>query len=121
MFSLSGAVRVFVYSGECDMRSSFERLTGLTKNVIKQEPYSGHLFLFLSRNRRSVKILYFDGTGYCIWYKKLEAGTFSKPEREEIDFRTLRCVLEGIEERNIKRKKRYFIGKSEDNVQTLKM
>jgi len=117
MFSLSSAVRVFVYSGECDMRSSFERLTGLAKNVVKQEPYTGHLFLFLSRNRRSVKILYFDGTGYCIWYKRLEAGTFSKPAKEELDFRALRCVLEGIEEKNIKRKKRYFIGKREDFVQ----
>lgn len=114
MFSLSSAVRVFVYSEACDMRCSFERLTGLTKNVIKQEPSSGYLFMFLSRTGRSVKILYFDGTGYCIWYKRLEAGTFSKPDREEVDFRTLRCILEGIEERNIKRKKRYFIGKSED-------
>lgn len=117
MFSLTSAVRVFVYSGECDMRCSFERLTALTKNVIKQEPYSGYLFLFLNRTRKSVKILYFDGTGYCIWYKRLESGTFSRPQKEELDFRSLQCVLEGIEEQKIKQKKRYFLKKSEDYLQ----
>lgn len=116
MFSLTSAVRVYVYRGTCDMRSSFERLTGLAKNVLKQAPHSGHIFLFLNRTRQSVKLLYFDGTGYCIWYKRLEAGTFSMPEKEEIDFRTLSCVLEGIEESSVKKKKRYLFEKSEEKV-----
>lgn len=116
MISLSSAIRVFVYQEACDMRSSFERLTALTKNQIKQEPQSGHLFLFLNRTRTSVKILYFDHSGYAIWYKRLEAGTFTRPGKEEIDYRTLACVLEGIEENKIVKKKRYFIGKNADFV-----
>lgn len=116
MISLTSAVRVFVYKEPCSMHSSFEKLTALTRNQIKQEPTSGHLFLFLNKNRTSVKILYFDRSGYVIWYKKLEAGTFSRPEEGEIDYRQLSCVLEGIEEKRIVKKKRYFIGKNEENV-----
>jgi len=101
-----------VYREPCDMRCSFERLTGIVSSELKQDAYSGHLFLFLNRRRTSVKILYFDRTGYCIWYKRLEAGTFSSPERGEIDQRSLSCILEGIEERVVRKKKRFLLGKT---------
>ena len=113
MIGLSSAVRIFVYQSPCDMRSSFDRLTSLAKNEIKQEPYSGHLFLFLNRTRTSVKILYFDRTGYCIWYKRLESGTFSCTDKAEIDQRSLSCMLEGIEERSARKKKRFLLRNSE--------
>lgn len=116
MISLSSAVRVFVYSEACNMHCSFERLTALTKNQIGQDPLSGHLFLFLNRTRTSVKILYFDRTGYSIWYKRLEQGTFSHPGETEITYTKLSCVLEGIEERDIVHKKRYLLKKSADLV-----
>ena len=74
------------------------------------------MFVFLSKNRRSVKILYFDRTGYAIWYKKLESGTFSRPEKQELDYRSLSCLLEGIDGSKIKRKKRFLLAKSEDSV-----
>ncbi len=74
-------MRAYVYVEPCDMRSSFERLTGVAKNQVGKDPMSGDLFWFLNRTRTSVKILYLDRTGYCIWYKRLEFGTFSnKPE-----------------------------------------
>lgn len=91
------------------MRCSFERLTGLAKNEIKQEAYSGHLFLFINKTRTSIKILYFDWTGYCIWYKRLESGTSSLPASSEIDQRSLSCILEGIEEGVIRKKKRFLL------------
>lgn len=109
MLGLSSAIRVFVYEQPCDMRSSFNRLTALAKNEIKQEAYSGHLFLFLNRTRTSVTILYFDRTGYCIWYKRLESGTFSAPGKSEIDHRSLSCLLEGIDEQKVHRKKRFLL------------
>lgn len=102
-------MRVYVYQEACDMRCSFERLTALAKNQVGEDPMSGHLFLFLNRTRTSIKILYFDRTGYCIWYKRLESGTFSRPQESEITYRTLACVLEGIEEQNIVKKKRYLL------------
>lgn len=116
MLSLSSAVRVFVSREPTDMRCSFERLSALAKNQLQQDPVSGHLFCFLNRPRTSIKILYFDRTGYAIWYKRLEAGTFSRPETDEIDYRKLSCILEGIEERNIYQKKRFLLRKKGDFV-----
>jgi transposase len=113
MLSFSSAVRVFVFQGECDMRSSFSRLTSLVKNEIKEVSHSGHLFLFLNRTRTSVKILYFDRTGYVIWYKRLESGTFSRPEKGEIDYRLMMCILEGIEDSKITKKKRFSLGNNQ--------
>ena len=114
MLSLSSAIRVFVYGEPTDMRCSFERLTALAKNKVSQDPTSGHLFVFLNRIRTSVKILYFDRTGYVIWYKRLESGTFSSPDKAEIDYRELSCVLEGIEEGVITKKKRFLLRKKTD-------
>jgi len=78
------------------MRCSFDKLSALTQEVLKQDPLSGHLFVFLNRVRTHVKVLYFDRSGYSIWYKRLECGTFSVPELEEISYRELMCMLEGL-------------------------
>jgi transposase len=48
------------------------------KEVLKQDPYSGHLFLFVNRTRSSCKVLYYDGTGFVILQKRLDEGTFSR-------------------------------------------
>ena len=109
MLSLSSAVRVFVCRQPTDMRCSFDRLAAIAGQVVKQDPVSGHLFLFLNRLRTSVKILYFDRTGWVIWYKRLERGTFSLPQKEEIDYRELMCALEGIEFESAQKKKRFFL------------
>ena len=79
------------------MRRSFEGLCGMVREVVQGDPVSGHLFLFLSRNRSAAKILFWDRTGFVIWYKKLERGTFTHPERGEIDRGELMCVLEGLD------------------------
>lgn len=65
------------------MRRSFEGLSYLVRDVIREDPLSGHLFLFLNRTRDKVKILYFDRTGFAIWYKELQAGTFTRPDKRE--------------------------------------
>ena len=109
MLSLSAATRVFVYSEPCDMRCSFRKLIALAKHAVGEDPLSGHLFLFLNRPQTSVKILMWDRTGFSIWYKRLEQGTFSKPNEREINYRELMCVLEGIERKEICMKKRYLL------------
>ena len=113
MLSLSSAVRVFVSPEPCDMRCSFTKLSALVKNVIEEDSLSGHLFVFLSRTRTSVKILYWDRTGYAIWYKRLEKGTFAKPLSKEINYRDLMCMLEGIEVNKICKKLRFSLRKHE--------
>lgn len=60
------------------MRASYDSLFGRVKEVLKKDPFSGHLFLFVGRNRISCKCIYYDGTGLVILMKRLERGTFSR-------------------------------------------
>lgn len=60
------------------MRASYDSLFGRVKEVLKKDPFSGHLFLFVNRIRTSCKCLYYDGTGFVIISKRLEQGQFSR-------------------------------------------
>jgi transposase len=60
------------------MRASYDSLLIRTKEILKKEPSTGHLFLFINQKRNSCKALYYDGTGYVIISKRLEHGVFSK-------------------------------------------
>ncbi len=60
------------------MRASYDTLFSKAKEVLKQDPFSGHLFLFINRPRTSIKCLYYDGTGFVIIAKRMERGMFSR-------------------------------------------
>ena len=60
------------------MRASYDTLFGKAKGVLKQDPFSGHLFVFINCRRTSIKCLYYDGTGLVILCKRLEKSTFSR-------------------------------------------
>ncbi len=66
MFGLTTATRVMLSPGATDMRKGFEGLFGLVRDVLGEDPLSGHLFLFANRNRTRVKVLVFDGTGLWV-------------------------------------------------------
>lgn len=110
MLGISAITRVYVSEVATDMRCSFEGLSYRVREVLKEDSLSGHLFVFFNRRKDKLKILYFDRTGYAIWYKELQRGTFTCPEKREITQAELMCVLEGIEIEGIRRKKRYFRG-----------
>lgn len=74
----SRRMRVFACKLPTDMRGSFDALYKRTKDVIGLDPKSGHMFLFVNKNRTRVKILYYDGTGYVVVAKRLDKGCFSK-------------------------------------------
>src|SRR6478736_7281065 len=82
---LSAAVRVFLCTRSTDMRKSFDGLSGLVQECFSQDLLTGHLFLFLNGRRDRLKILYFDRDGLAIWYKRLEAGTFQRPQSAGAD------------------------------------
>ena len=100
-----------------DLRKGFDGLCGLAEHVLKQDPLSGHLFVFRNRNRDRLKILYWDRDGLAIWYKRLEKGTFQFPtdlqpkeERKlsvEITARDLSLLLGGIDFRSAHGRQRF--------------
>ena len=85
MFLLSPQTKVFLARQVTDMRKSFRGLLALTEAVLRQDPVSGHLFVFVTRRRDLLKILYWDGSGYWIWYRRLERGTFQLPTTDAGD------------------------------------
>lgn len=108
-------IRIWLYSQPTDMRKSFKGLSGLVRNVLEENPLSGSLFVFVNRRRTHIKILYFDGSGYCIWMKRLEQGCFQTPTDDyrsiELDRTTLTLMLDGIDLNSVKKRKRFQLKK----------
>ena len=71
---------VYLAVGEVDLRGAFDRLAAVTRQVLRKDPESGALFLFLNRRRDRLKVLWFDRNGYVILYKRLCKGTFRVPQ-----------------------------------------
>ena len=78
MIGSTRSVRVFAYTEPTDMRKGFDGLFGMVKCHLDQDPLSGDLFLFVARNRRRAKVLMWDGTGLCLYAKRIERGRFAK-------------------------------------------
>ena len=76
MIGWHSQIRVYAYCAPVNMRMGFERLAGLVRNELGRDPLSGELFLFTNRRRTHVKVLFFDGSGTCIFAKKIERSRF---------------------------------------------
>jgi transposase len=107
------SVRVFLCLSPVDMRRSFDGLAAVAEQVMRQDPLSGHLFVFRGQRGDRLKILYWDRDGYALWYKRLEAGVFRFPsdaaEAKEVSTADLGLILEGIDLRSVKRQKRFAL------------
>jgi transposase len=97
-------VEVFVALDTIDLRWSFDRLSALVADRIGREVRGGALFVFFGRRRDAVKILFADDSGLCLFYKRLDRGTFRMPEAAhegeavvEIEERALDDLLDGID------------------------
>jgi len=112
--SLQAAQRIFVYQGCCDMRRSFDRLAAMVEHEMTQDPMAGDCFLFTNRRGHMVKLLYWDGDGFVIWFKRLERGLFRLGDVHTLDRASLAMILDGLEARELTRLKRYK--KEEKNV-----
>jgi len=80
MLMLPPSVRIYIARDPVDMRKSFDGLSGLVASTLGQDPLSGHLFLFRSRTGHILKLLYRDRSGWCLFAKRLERGSFRWPE-----------------------------------------
>ena len=113
MLSVVAGTRIFLAVGPTDMRKGFDGLQGLVTSVLKQDPLSGHLFLFINRRCDKLKVLYWDGDGLAIWYRRLEQGTYQVPavgeDQVSIEMRSdeLTMLLRGIDFTRVRRRKRY--------------
>jgi transposase len=77
MIGSTRAIRVFARTTPTDLRKGFDGLYGLVRNEFGQNPLDGDLFLFVNRRRTSAKVLHWDGTGLCIYGKRLSKGRFT--------------------------------------------
>jgi transposase len=102
VLSLPPTVRVFVALAPLDMRGSFDSLAGAVRRL-GLDPVDGHLYLFMNKRRRIAKALWFDGSGWCVLAKRLEAGSFQLPRLEDgqtqvtIDGAAFASLLAGID------------------------
>lgn len=100
MLSLNSGLAFEFYMPPCDMRKSFNGLCGLVRNELGREPNSGEVFVFLSRDRTSLKLLHWERGGYVLYYKKLEEGTFALPKMRGksglISWAALVLLVEGL-------------------------
>lgn len=74
MIGLPRGVEVFMYDAPCDMRRSFNTLSVMVTGEMKRDLTTGDLFLFVSKNRKRAKVLYFDGTDFCLFAKRTKAA-----------------------------------------------
>lgn len=101
MIGVAGRFRVYAYAAPADMRKSYEGLSALVRHALDRDPLSGDLYLFCNRLRHRAKLLYWDGTGLCIYMKRLERGRFASLWRDtecgelELSESELRLFLEG--------------------------
>jgi transposase len=106
-------VRIYLCAQPADMRRGFDTLAALVKEFLKHDPFSGNLFLFMGRGKDRMKILYWEKDGFCLWYKRLEEGTFKLPSLKdgpasvELKATDLAMLLEGIDLKSIRRSKRF--------------
>jgi transposase len=113
VIGLPPTVRVFAAVGPTDLRNGYDGLARLAREVIEQEPLSGHLFVFANRRRDRLKILYWDRDGYAVWMKRLERGTFRWPapgaRSVEWTAAELAAVLGGLDLKQARRRERFAL------------
>jgi transposase len=109
VLSLPRSVRVFIGSEPVDMRRGHDGLFALVKAHWRFDPFTGHLFVFFGRAHDRVKILFWDRGGFVVFYKRLEKGRFRMPRlpkdtsHVEVDATDLTMLLDGIDERHVRR------------------
>ncbi len=98
MLALTGNARFFLHQDPIDLRKGFEGLCIFVEGIFQQDVTGGAYFIFINRRRDRMKVLYWDGDGLAIWYKRLEKGTFPKRKISTVlmERRDFLMLLEGV-------------------------
>ena len=113
MMGFTSAQRYYLSREPADMRKSFDGLSGLVRQGMGRDPLSGEVFIFLNRRRTMIKILVWDRSGFVVWSKRLERGTFELPRNTQagasvpLRWEELVMILEGVSLSSVQRRKRY--------------
>jgi len=113
MINIPGNARLFLCQAPVSMRKSFEGLSALVEQLFPHELLTGAFFIFLNRRKDHMKVLFWDGDGLVIWFKRLEKGSFiwKWGSKAQIDRRTFFMLLEGVTPK--KMQSRYTIARSD--------
>jgi transposase len=122
MLNLTNETRIFAYTGVADMRKGFNGLSGIVRDEFQSDPTDGSLFMFINRRRDRMKLLYFDGGGFWLYYRLLESGTFETLKSEQgscqlqIDATELSMLLSGVSLITSQQRRKRYSEKSAQQV-----
>ncbi len=115
MIQLPAGTKIWIAAGVTDLRRGFDGLAAATRQIIREDPLSGHLFAFVNRRRNRLKILLWQPSGYLLLFKRLEHGCFKLPQAPSPGQRhlvmepaDLALMMEGIDLRGARRRKRWM-------------
>jgi len=117
MLPVHSGLRFYLYRHPTDMRKSFDGLCGIISTQLSADPLSGDVYVFLNRRRDRIKLLVWDRSGFWIFYKRLEKGTFQLPRIAadgaslDLPYEELMLILEGIDLTHIRKRRRYSVQK----------
>jgi transposase len=101
---IPAGVEIYVALDPIDLRCGFNKLSGFVREKLSGDPRSGALFVFFGKRRHAVKILFWDGTGLCLFYKRLDARIFrgleaTRPEQSHLELNEMEldALLDGID------------------------
>lgn len=101
MIPVPAHTKVWLAAGKTDMRKGFNSLSALAEQVLAQDPFGGHLFVFRGARGDLIKVIWWDGQGACLFSKRLERGRFVWPSPAEgkvsVTAAQLAMLLEGID------------------------
>jgi transposase len=102
MLALDGFTKIYLYRPFIDFRKGIDGLCGIVQEQMKLDPFEKYLFVFCSSKRSKLKILYWDDSGFCLWYKRLEVEKFSWPQHIEeeslyVEPEKLKIFLTGLD------------------------
>jgi transposase len=101
----TGAVRVMVATRPVDFRKGAEGLAALVREKMTADPFSGAVYVFRAKRADRIKLIFWDGTGLCLFAKRLEDGIFRWPKIEDgvmrLSAAQLSALLEGLDWRRV--------------------
>ena len=115
MFTLGSSLKFQLYCNPTDMRKSFDSLCGLVKDQLGQSPTNGDVYVFINKPRNKIKLLHWSGSGFVLYYKRLESGTFEHPRYDiqtgsyQLSYSQIVMLVDGISIKNIQKKQQFSL------------